>query len=70
MGRAEPHTKGMSHGQHSEVFIGIDTSKLKNAVAVSDGQSKPVAFRPPPSSCLRHEAEAAIPPNGRARGAL
>ena len=24
-------------GQHSEVFIGTDTSKLRNAVAIADG---------------------------------
>src|SRR5262249_5537628 len=36
-GRAWPHTWRRVVGHHSEVFIGIDTSKLQNAVAIAEG---------------------------------
>jgi transposase len=36
MGRVEPHTRRASHGDHSEAFIGIDTAKLRNAVAIAE----------------------------------
>ena len=39
MGRAEPHTWRAVVGHHSEAFIGIDTSKSRNAVAIAqDGR--------------------------------
>jgi transposase len=37
MGRAEPQTRRASRGHHSEAFVGIDTSKLRNAVAIAEG---------------------------------
>ena len=37
MGRVEPHTRrGRVIGDHSEVFIGIDTAKLRNPVAIAE----------------------------------
>ena len=36
MDRAEPQTRRASRGHHSEAFVGIDTSKLRNAVAIAD----------------------------------
>jgi len=36
MGRVEPHTRRASLGDHSEAFIGIDTAKLRNAVAIAE----------------------------------
>jgi hypothetical protein len=36
MGRVEPHTGRARHGDHSEAFIGIDTAKLRNAVAIAE----------------------------------
>lgn len=36
MVRAEPHTRRASRGVSSEAFIGIDTAKLRNAVAIAE----------------------------------
>lgn len=36
MGRAEPHARRASRGTHSEAFVGIDISKMSNAVAAAE----------------------------------
>jgi hypothetical protein len=49
MGRVEPHTRRACRGHHSEAFIGIDTAKLRNAVAGRRGRPQ---GRGATSTCL------------------
>src|ERR1700674_5466181 len=37
IGRAEPQQGGRVVGHHTEAFVGIDTSKSSNAIAIADG---------------------------------
>ena len=37
MGRAELQTRGRIVGHHTEAFLGIDTSRSRNAIAIADG---------------------------------
>ena len=36
IGRAEPHARRTSRGNHSEAFVAFDTSKLRNSVAIAE----------------------------------
>jgi transposase len=38
VGRAVPHRRRTSHGTNTEVFVGIDVAKARNAVGVADGE--------------------------------